>query len=54
VTIDAARILGIEKEYGSIEPGKRADLVLYDGDPFEYTSHVRRVYVDGVLRYERD
>jgi hypothetical protein len=35
VTINAARLLGIEKEYGSIEVGKAADLVLYDGDPFQ-------------------
>src|SRR5262249_20595422 len=32
VTLDAARILGIDDKYGSIEPGKVADLVLYDGD----------------------
>ena len=40
VTIDAAKLLGIDKEYGSIEKGKVADLVLYDGDPFEHATHV--------------
>ena len=34
-TIDAASILGMEDEIGSIEPGKRADLVLLDGDTME-------------------
>jgi imidazolonepropionase-like amidohydrolase len=47
VTIDSARILGIDKRVGSIEPGKDADLALYDGDPFEYTSHCVGVVIDG-------
>lgn len=47
VTIDAARILQIHERVGSIEPGKDADLVLYDGDPFEYRTHVCSVIVDG-------
>ncbi|HYE94905.1 MAG TPA: amidohydrolase family protein, partial [Rubricoccaceae bacterium] len=47
VTIGAARILGVDDRVGSLEPGKDADLVLFDGDPFEYTSHVCAVVVDG-------
>jgi imidazolonepropionase-like amidohydrolase len=47
VTIDAARILGLDKRVGSIEPGKDGDLALYDGDPFEYTSHCVGVVIDG-------
>ena len=43
VTLGAARILGVDDRVGSIEVGKDADLVLFDGDPFEYTrSCVRR------------
>src|SRR5262249_36758564 len=38
VTLDAAKLLGIEKERGSIEVGKVADLVLYDGDCFEHAT----------------
>ncbi len=47
ITIDAARILGIDKRTGSIEAGKDADVVLFDGDPFEYTSHVTNVVING-------
>ena len=47
LTIDAARILGIDDRTGSIEVGKRADLVVYDGDPFEYASHACTVVVGG-------
>ena len=47
ITIDAAKILGIEKRVGSIEVGKDADVALYDGDPFEYTSHCVGTIIDG-------
>jgi len=49
ITIDAAEILGIAKRVGSIEKGKDADLVLFDGDPFEYTSHVCTVIINGKI-----
>ena len=47
VTIDAARVLGISNRVGSLEAGKDADLALFDGDPFEYTSHVVGVVIAG-------
>jgi imidazolonepropionase-like amidohydrolase len=47
ITIDAARILGIADRVGSLEAGKDADIALYDGDPFEYTSHCIGVLVNG-------
>jgi imidazolonepropionase-like amidohydrolase len=49
ITVDAARLLGIEDRVGSLEKGKDADLALYDGDPFEYTSHCVGVIIDGAL-----
>lgn len=49
VTIDAATILGVAERVGSIERGKDADFVLFDGDPFEYTTHVTGVVIDGVV-----
>ncbi len=47
ITIGAARLLGIEKRVGSLEAGKDADLALFDGDPFEYTTRVRTVIING-------
>jgi imidazolonepropionase-like amidohydrolase len=47
ITIDAARILGIDARVGSLEVGKDGDLALYDGDPFEYTSHCVGVVIEG-------
>ena len=46
VTLDAARILGIDERVGSIEVGKDADLALFDGDPFEYTTHICGVIIE--------
>ncbi|HEY0947056.1 MAG TPA: amidohydrolase family protein [Opitutaceae bacterium] len=47
ITIDAAKILGIADRVGSLEPGKDADLALYDGDPFEYTTRCLGTLIDG-------
>ena len=49
LTLDAAGILGIADQAGSIDVGKRADLVLFDGDPFEYASHACVVVVGGAV-----
>jgi imidazolonepropionase-like amidohydrolase len=47
ITIDAARLLGISARVGSLEAGKDADLALYDGDPFEYTTHCTGTLING-------
>jgi imidazolonepropionase-like amidohydrolase len=53
VTLDAAKILGIEKDFGSIERGKVADIVLYDGDPFEHATHVTHTILGGRVVFDR-
>lgn len=53
ITLDAARILGIDDRFGSIEAGKAADLVLYDGDPFEHATHVTHTIIDGRVIHDR-
>jgi imidazolonepropionase-like amidohydrolase len=52
VTIDAAKILGIDSRVGSLAPGKDADLALFDGDPFEYTSHCVGTIVNGRIVFQ--
>jgi len=53
ITLDAAKLLGIDDRFGSIEAGKTADLVLYDGDPFEHATHVTHTVVDGRVIWDR-
>jgi len=47
VTINPAKILGIDDRVGSIEAGKDADLVIWSGHPFEFRSVVERVFIEG-------
>ena len=52
-TIHSARAMGLEKQFGSLETGKTADLVVLDGDPFEdfnrVGSPVAALFMDGKL-----
>ena len=48
LTLDAARLCGIEARTGSLEVGKDADLALWDGDPFEYVTHCLGTVIDGI------
>jgi imidazolonepropionase-like amidohydrolase len=54
LTINPARIIGIEERLGSIEAGKDADLVIWSGDPLDVLSRVTRALVDGeeIYRFE--
>jgi len=47
VTLNSARVLGLDAEMGSIDVGKRADLIVTDGDPLQIVTHVERAFIDG-------
>jgi len=47
VTLGAATILGIQDRYGSLEVGRVADVVVWSGDPFEFSTSVRHVWIRG-------
>lgn len=47
ITSDAAKILGIDDRVGSLGVGKDGDVALYDGDPFEYTTHCIGTVIEG-------
>ncbi|HEX9030288.1 MAG TPA: amidohydrolase [Streptosporangiaceae bacterium] len=54
LTINPARIVGVDNRLGSIEPGKDADLVIWSGDPLDVLSRAERAFIDGaeIYRYE--
>jgi imidazolonepropionase-like amidohydrolase len=54
MTINAAYSLGLDDRIGSLERGKNADIVLWDGDPFSVYTHAEKTWVDGALLYDRD
>ncbi len=47
VTLNPAEILGLGSEMGSIEVGKRADLIVTDGDPLQIVTNVEHVFIAG-------
>lgn len=53
ITYNAARALGIAERTGSLEPGKMADIVLWDSDPFSVYTKVEKVFIDGALVFDR-
>lgn len=53
ITLDAAKILGVEDRLGSIEPGKDADLIVCDGDLFHYRTFVQWTVVNGRVAYDK-
>jgi imidazolonepropionase-like amidohydrolase len=47
ITIVPARVMGLEKEIGSLEVGKMANLFICDGDPFETKTQIEQVFIQG-------
>lgn len=53
ITLNAAKSLGIDDRTGSIEVGKAADIVLWEGNPFSVYSRAQQVYIDGYRYFDR-
>lgn len=53
LTLDAARLLGVDRRVGSLEPGKDADVLILTGDPLHYSTFVETAIVNGKVVYER-
>jgi imidazolonepropionase-like amidohydrolase len=53
ITLNAAKSLGIDDKTGSLVKGKRADIVLWNVDPFSVYAHAEQVFVDGAKVYDR-
>src|SRR6185295_6982067 len=47
MTLSPAEIFGVADRYGSLEPGKVANVVVWSGDPFEFTTGVEHVLIRG-------
>jgi imidazolonepropionase-like amidohydrolase len=53
ISSNPARTLGIMEETGSLEVGKRADIVLWSGNPFSVYTQADQVWIDGALAFDR-
>lgn len=54
ITINAAKITGIEDRVGSLSVGKDADIVIFDGNPLDLKTNVLTTIINGVPVYERE
>ena len=54
MTINAARICGVSDRIGSIEPGKDADIAVFDGNPMEVFTNTLMTIIDGKIVYRRE
>jgi len=53
ITLTPAKILGMDKRIGSLEPGKDADILILTGEPLDYRSFVDKTFINGKLYYDR-
>ena len=52
LTLNAAKAMGIDEMTGSLETGKMADIVLWNGNPLSVYSRPEKVWIDGALMYD--
>lgn len=54
LTLNAAKAMGIDSQTGSLENGKMADVVLWNGNPLSVYSRPEKVWIDGALLFDAD
>ena len=54
ITLNAARLVGVDRWVGSLEVGKHADIAVYDRHPFDSFTLVQKTFVDGELVFDRE
>jgi imidazolonepropionase-like amidohydrolase len=56
ITVNPARIMGMDDRVGALKPGLDADVVIWSGDPLDVMSRAERAYVNGreIYRYDYD
>lgn len=52
VTSAPAKLLGMDKTHGSVAPGLQADLILFDGPPFDVATEIETLFLEGKVVYE--
>ena len=52
ITLNAAKAMGIDEMTGSLEPGKMADVVLWNDNPLSVYARPEKVWIDGALMYD--
>jgi imidazolonepropionase-like amidohydrolase len=53
LTANPAKSLGLEDRVGTLEPGKGADVVIWNGNPFSVYALAEQVFIDGALKFDR-
>jgi len=53
ITANPAKAIGILDQTGTLEAGKRADIVIWDRNPFSIYARTEKVYIDGALTWDR-
>jgi imidazolonepropionase-like amidohydrolase len=53
LTLNPAKSLGLDNRIGTLETGKAADLVIWNGNPFSVYALAEQVFIDGALTFDR-
>jgi imidazolonepropionase-like amidohydrolase len=54
ITLRPAELLGISHRLGSLEEGKDADIIILDGNPFDYRNYIEYTIINGRILYDKN